>query len=60
MEIRKIFYIVQTVILLLMALLIVLLVLVNFSFMAVLIGSVLLLLLYVGLQQTAKEYKGRK
>lgn len=59
MEIRKMFYVVQTSLLLLMALLIVLLVIANLSFMAVLIGAVAFLLLYAGLKQTAKEYKGR-
>lgn len=55
------FYVVQTVLLLLMALLIVMLVIANLSFMAVLIGAVALLLLYAGLKQTAKEYnKGRR
>lgn len=60
MEIRSIFYIVQTSLLILMALLIALLVIANLSFMAVLIGAVALLLLYAGLKQTAKEYKGRR
>lgn len=61
MELRKMFYVVQTVLLLLMALLIVMLVIANLSFMAVLIGAVALILLYAGLKQTAKEYnKGRR